>query len=114
VVDAKTEFCWRMELIVMGVNKMNMEQFIKTLERMDLTDKILFWVDLNKIEGGYYLYLKNKKKKYYVRSLGNYHFVVYDYDRSKEVEDWEYCDKQKFEKCLRNFVKNYKIIKAVF
>ena len=86
-------------------------KFIDYLGKMDLTDKTMFWLcSLEDLEKGYCLLLeRSKKKKFYLRSIGYHHLIVYDYFTDEEVEDWDRCTKEEFEENLRNFIKEYKI-----
>jgi|GEM_PF-5989223 len=90
---------------------MEMQKFVDLYDKITLAERaLLFLGGLDDLERGYRLVLtRSRKEKYYLSSIGNYHFCVFDYETSDEVEDWGYCDKDKLRASLSDFVKEHGI-----
>ena len=88
-----------------------MQKFIDICDKMNLAERALFFLGgLDDLEKGYRLILiQSRKKRYYLSSIGNCHFCVFDYETGDEVEDWGHCDKDKLRANLNDFVKEHEI-----
>ncbi|RLG11486.1 hypothetical protein DRN73_05310 [Candidatus Pacearchaeota archaeon] len=89
---------------------MEMKDFIKMHEKMDIFEKAIFYLaSLNELEKGYRFCVKGQKEREYIRSIGYGHIII-ENEYGEEIADLgQIHSSEELINILREYYKNRKV-----